>query len=169
MLDDAAMYYTNLDLETVVTPVDAEALEKLCIETNYDPKETEFLVDGFKNSFDLGYRSPMEKIQRKAPNLKLRVGNWTILWNKVIKEVKLGCFVGPFEEPLFKNYIQSLIGLVSKDNSDTRLIFHLSYPRNSQSVNSGTPAEFCSVKYPDFNEAVRLCMWAGINCKIGKK
>ena len=41
---------------------------------------------------------------------------------------------------------------------DVRLIFHLSYPKNGLSVNSQTPAELCSVKYPDFADAVRTCM-----------
>ena len=50
-----------------------------------------------------------------APNLKFRVGNPTILWNKVMKEVGLGRYAGPFKQIPFNNYIQSPIGLVEKD------------------------------------------------------
>ena len=52
----------------------------------------------------------------------------------------------------------------------TQLIFHLSHPRDiaGSSVNTNIPAEFCSVKYPDFNEAVQMCIKEGFSCKIGK-
>lgn len=50
----------------------------------------------------------------------------------------------------------------------TRLIFHLSYPKDGNSVNSGIPKSKSSVKYPDFDEAVKLCLKEGINCKMGK-
>ena len=83
-------------------------------------------------------------MQVKAPNIKLRIGSETELWNKVMKEVKLKHFAGPFKDiPYEEDFIQSPIGLVPKDNGkDTRLIFHLSYPRTgpgSTSVNANTP------------------------------
>ena len=150
-------YFKNLDLESVVTPVNIKKLEELLIESNYSKEKTQFLVNSFKWGFDLGYRGPMD-IQRKAPNLKLRVGNPTVLWNKVMKEVKNKRYAGPFGEIPFTNFIQSSIGLVPKDGGkDTRLIFHLSYPRDGDSVNSCTPKEFCSVNYPSFDNAVRRC------------
>ena len=86
-----------------------------------------------------------------------------------MKEVKDNRYAGPFEEIPFKTYIQSPIGLVLKDKGKkTRLIFHLSYPKNGDSVNSGIPDEECSVKYPDFMEAVRICLVAGRNCHCAK-
>ena len=88
------------------------------------------MIDGFTNGFSIGYEGP-EVIKILSPNLKFReVGNSTILWNKVMKEVKEQRYAGPFEKIPFSNYIQSPIGLVPKDGGkDTRLIFHLSYPR----------------------------------------
>ena len=106
-----------------------------------------------------------------APNLKFReVGDPITLWNKVMKEVKEQRYAGPFEEIPFDNFIQSPIGLVPKDGGkDTRLIFHLSYPRGKKtSVNANTPVELCGVKYPDFNQAIQLCLQAGKSCKIAK-
>ena len=129
-------------------------------ESKYDSKEIAFLEDGFINGFSIGYCGP-EDVQHTSPNLKFReVGDPTTLWNKVMKEVKEKRYVGPFEKIPFKHYIQSPIGLVPKDGGrDTRLIFHLSYPRNSNtSVNANTPPDLCSVKYPDFNEAIQLCI-----------
>ena len=130
----------------MVTPVDPDKLEQLLLKYRYNRQKTQFLVDGFRNGFNLGYRGPIDNIRRDAPNLKLNVGNKTILWNKVMKEVKLKCFAGPFLRNPYPNYIQSPIGLVPKDNGkDVRLIFHLSYARNGDSVNSQTPKEMCSV------------------------
>ena len=66
------------------------------------------------------------------------------------------------KNPPFENFIQSPIGLVPKDNGkDTRLIFHLSHPRNGNSVNAMIPDDLCSVHYPDFQKAVELCKKAG--------
>ena len=50
----------------------------------------------------------------------------------------------------------------------TRLIFHLSYPRSGNSVNSSTPEEYKKVKYPDFMDAVKLCIHHGKGCYAGK-
>ena len=100
-----------------------------------------------------------------------KCGNKTILWNKIIKEVKVKRYAGPFEQIPFDTYIQSPIGLVPKDSGrSTRLIFHLSYPRGarSKSLNANTPKEMCSLAYPDFNKAIELCMRAGVSCSLSK-
>ena len=129
----------------MVTPVLVQELEALLTESNYDKLKTEWLVDGFKNGFSIGYQGPKD-VQIKSPNLKLEgVGDEITLWNKVMKEVKLKRYAGPFEHVPFSRYILSPIGLVPKDGGkDTRLIFHLSYPRAkrgnpSSSVNANTP------------------------------
>ena len=70
---------------------------------------------------------------------------------------------------LLEYFVQSPIGLVPKDKGlKTRLIFHLSYPKDGDSVNSGIPHEECTVKYPDFDEAVKLCLQEGVGCSVGK-
>ena len=146
-----------------MTPINAEILNKLLKESNYDMKETEFLIEGFTQGFNIGYQGS-EKRQSKANNLPLRVGSQTELWNKVIKEVKLGRVAGPYKEVPFDNYIQSPIGLVPKDGNSgkTRLIFHLSYDfgeeEDKKSLNHHTPDEICSVKYHDLDDAVQSCL-----------
>ena len=162
--------FENFDLESVISPVNFKQLGQLLMETDYDETKTRFLVNGFKNGFSLGYVGD-KNVKMTSPNLKFReVGDEIELWNKVMKEVKLKCYAGPFEKIPFKNYIQSPIGLVPKDNGkSTRLIFHLSYPRKTgKSVNSNTDKSLCSVKYPDFSEAIKLCLIAGKSCKIAK-
>ena len=154
----------------MVMPIIADAFEELPIESNYDPSETSFVIEGFRKGFDLGYEGP-EKIKITSNNLKFRgVGDEIELWNKVMKEIKLGRFAGPFREVPFEYYIQSPIGLVPKDNGkSTRLIFHSSHPRGmGRSVNANIPVEKCSGKYPDFSEAIKLCMAEGKSCRIGR-
>ena len=164
------MYYENFDLETIKTPVNIGVFSKLLEQSSYDENESKFLIQGFTKGFSIGYNGPKD-VKITSPNLKFReVGDTTTLWNKVMKEVKEKRYVGPFEEIPFDSYIQSPIGLVPKDGGkDTRLIFHLSYPRGrGLSVNENTPEELCSVKYPDFTEAIQLCLKAGKGCKIAK-
>ena len=143
-----------------MTLVNMDKLQELLIQTKYDPVETDCVVNGFKNGFDLGYRGRRSGVKCLAPNLKICVGSPTILWNKIMKEVKNKRYAGPFEKnPFDDHFIQLPVGLVPKDGGkDTRLIFHLSYPRNGSSINSETPKEFCTVNIPIL---VRLfaCVW----------
>ena len=146
-----------------------DELRKLLVECRYDKNKTDFLIKGFSEGFSLEYNGPRD-IQQTSHNLKLRdPSHKIILWNKVMKEVKLERYTGPFKgAPPFKCFIQSAIGLVPKDGGrDMRLIFHLSYPRNSsKSVNFNMPHEKCLVTYPDFCKAVELCQKAGKCCKM---
>ena len=161
--DEDILFYENFDLTNIETPVDVEKFEWMLRDTGYDQELTEYLITGFREGFELGYEGRRDEC-RYAPNLRLRVGNKTELWNKMMLEVKDKRFAGPFEEPPFEHFIQSPVGLVPKDGGKkTRLIFHLSYPRNGmvKSVNACIPAEKCSVVYPDFMDAVQLCMKAG--------
>ena len=104
-----------------------EKLESSLRETNYDKKETEFLIKGFSQGFHIGYQGPQDRCDT-APNLTLQVGTNEDIWEKIMKDVKQGRYAGPFDTILYNNYIQSPIGLVPKKGSDqTRLIFHLSY------------------------------------------
>ena len=160
--------HENLDLEHLITPVDSDKLKYLLQQSNYDKNETEYLTQGFKYGFAVEYEGARE-VCKTAPNLKLRIGDPIQLWNKVMLEVQKGRYAGPFDKPPFDNFIQSPIGLVPKDKgAKTRLIFHLSYPRTGQSVNSEIPKEQCTVKYPAFDEAVQLCIQAGRGCSMGK-
>ena len=118
-------------------------LISLLNEAGYDKTKTEFLVRGFRDGFCIGYEGP-KNVQLRTENLKLKgTGTKTTLWNKVMKEVSLKRYAGPFKDIPFRNFIQSPIGLVPKDNGKAvRLIFHLSYPRNgNSSVNANTPKE----------------------------
>ena len=164
------LMFENFDLTNVVTPVKPDVLEQLLINENYNPEETRYLVDGFRRGFDIGYKGKTD-VKMTAPNLKLRVGSEMELWNKVMKEVKLKRYAGPFAEIPYDTFIQSPIGLVPKDQGrSTHLIFHLSYPRNGlqQSLNANTPDELKRVKYTDFDQAIQICLDEGRSCSLSK-
>ena len=164
------LYFKNFDLQNMITPVKPAMLQKLLNETSYNPVKTKYLVDGFTEGFEIGYEGPTD-IQMVSENLELNgLGDRVTLWNKVMKEVKLKRYAGPFTSIPYKNYIQSPIGLVPKDNGkDVRLIFHLSHPRKgTESVNFNTPKEKCRVRYPEFSKAIELCLAAGRSCKLSK-
>ena len=165
--------YKNYDLTHIVTPIKVNEFVNLLTRSHYPNEKLQFIKKGFTEGFSIGYQGNMD-VQLKSPNLKLTVGSQLELWNKVMAEVKDGRFAGPFDQIPFQNYIQSPIGLVPKDGGQkTRLIFHLSYPRNSKSgqklsLNANTPQELTRVKYNDLDVAVNVCLQYGKQCKIGK-
>ena len=119
---------------------------------------------GFSKGFDIGYRGPTNR-QSNSKNIPLKVGSEVVLWNKIIKEVKLGHVAGPFNGSLpFEHYIQSPIWLVPKagNSGKTRLIFHLSYDfddkEDNKSLNKHMPHELCTIKYNDLDHAVANCL-----------
>ena len=142
------LYFENFNLQEIVTPVDTVKLGKLLRSSQYDETKTQFLLDGFTNGFSLGYQGP-QNVKLTSPNLKFRVGNRVILWNKVMKEVKLKRFAGPFRRIPFEYYIQSPIGLVPKgnDGKEFRLIFHLSYPRGQGKSSIRIPQHICALSH----------------------
>ena len=158
----------NYNFTDIVTPVKAEVLEQLVIETGFCPKERQFLVDGLTNGFDLCYQGP-KKRRDHSQNIPLRIVSKLELWNKLMTEVKLGRYTGPFKEVPYEYFVQSPIGLVPRDNGKkTRLIFHLSFDFKSgfKSVNHYIPQQFCSVKYNDLDHAIRNSfVWGGTGRK----
>ena len=81
------LYFENFDVDSIVTPVNADRLNALLKATNYSESETQFLISGFTHGFPIRYQgNPCAKLT--APNLKLNSPNEeVILWNKVMEEV----------------------------------------------------------------------------------
>ena len=146
--------------------MNVSVLHKLLVESNYDPEETRFLVEGFTNGFNLGYQGPwIRKDESRNIPFQVGVGSKEVMWEKIMKEVKEGRYASPYENIPFKNYMQSPIGLVPKAGGQTRLIFHLSYSFKSGlgSLNGNTLHELCTVKYNDLDVAVcNSYKWAAV-------
>ena len=137
-------------------------MEQYLVESSYDIDKIQYLIDGFKYGFDIGYRDPEDR-QDYSRNLPLSVGSPTELWNKIMKEVNAKRVAGPFKQLPFEHFVQSLVGLVPKSGSPkTRMIFHLSYnfgPMERQkSINYHTPKQQCTIKYRNLDHAIRDCL-----------
>lgn len=170
---ETLLWYENYDMDSIVTPVKVRELERLLVETEYPREKTQFLVNGFTEGFTLGYEGPMVR-RTFSRNHKLRAGNQTVLWNKIMLEVKVGRMTGPHLSPPYSSFIQSPITLIAKKGSEsldpienTRLIFDLSSPRG-ESLNDYTPRSVKSVEYPLFDKSIRMCLKEGKSCFLSK-
>ena len=67
--EEEVLFYENYDLHSIVTPVNIERFHQLLIETGYNHDETQFVVDGFTNGFDIGYQGK-EDVRITSENLK---------------------------------------------------------------------------------------------------
>ena len=154
----------NNDITDIITPVSVSHLHEALIESKYDAAKVNYLIEGFTNGFSLEYNGHWER-QDTAKNIPIdaNLASEEDLWIKMMKEVKLKHFAGPFlpgQFP-FKNFVQSPVGLVPKHGGQTRLIFHLSYDfkkSGNKSINAYIPKHKCSVKYKDLDHAVRGCL-----------
>ena len=155
--------YSNYDMNSIASPINYTKLRDLLTKTNYDKEEADFLIDGFENGFSLEYRGSFDR-KDKSENILFTpgIGNQSEMWDKIMKEVKMKRFIGPWKEEdiPFSHYVQSPIGLVPKAGGKTRLIFHLSYKfkNGNPSVNECIPPELCTVKYRDMDHCVSNCL-----------
>ena len=117
--------HPNYDLDNMHTIVRDDVFTRLLTEANYDPKEIEFISNGFSKGC---YRGPQQR-QQRASNMPFRCGSKIQLWNKMIKEVNLKRFAGPFTSIPCDYFIQSAVSLVLKKSDDpssqTCLVFNL--------------------------------------------
>ena len=56
--EETALYYSNYDLSTIVTPVNVEKFVSELKQHGYEEEKIEFLQNGFTNGFDIGYQGP---------------------------------------------------------------------------------------------------------------
>lgn len=155
----------NFDIDAIVTPIDADILRTVLIQSNYDKEKLQFLYDGFTQGFRLGYEGPKD-VQLTSNNLRFRVGNKYDLWHKIMLEVQAKRLCGPYEsidqipfpgDGSATGWIQAPCGLVAKANNKTRLINHHSYPYGS-SLNDGIPDECSRVTYQDLQDAIKITL-----------
>ena len=77
----------HIDLEEIISPVNAEVLQNLLVESDYNKDETRFLVEGFKKGFDIGYEGPTNRcdLSRNIP-FEVGVGDKQDMWSKIMKD-----------------------------------------------------------------------------------
>ena len=134
-----------LDSNNIVTPIHVDALED-ALRGHPDPSFVLKLCSDLRFGARLGYDGPRKS--KFSKNLKSAIDNPTIVSNNLAKEVALGHTAGPFTNPLFANLQVSPIGIVPKKHSDKfRTIFHLSFPKTGESINSFIEKDDFSLQY----------------------
>ena len=132
---------------------DKQFVEKLCRE----------LREGAR----IGYTGP--RMPRESRNLPSANKNPETIQTNLAKEVELGRTVGPFDKPPFPNFQVSPIGLVPKKQpGQFRTIFHLSYPKTGDSINSFIPKEDYSLQYTTIDNAISAIQRLGRGTYMAK-
>ena len=152
--------------DSVVTPIDVERLE---YELRSHPKPTFVgkLCKELREGAHIGYEGP--RLAREANNLPTANSNPTKVTQNIEKEVSMGRTAGPFREPPFENFQVSPLGLVPKKNSEKfRTIFHLSYPKAGDSINSAIEGEKYSLSYVTIDDAIRAIQELGPRTHMAK-
>ena len=101
----------------------------------------------------IGYRGP--RFFRLSKNLPTAKSNPEKISENLTKEVQLGRVAGPFSFPPFPNLQVSPLGIIPKKHSEKfRTIFHLSYPKSGDSINSFIDKDSYSLSYVTIDEAI---------------
>lgn len=147
------------------TPINLKAMTPFLL--SYPNRADGTLLEkGFRDGFSLGFEG--ERVPINARNLLSARQHPDILLSKIHKEIGLGRIAGPFQNPPFRNFRVSPVGLVPKSTpGEFRLIQHLSAPRGA-SVNDNIPPEQCSVTYTSFDKAVEMVATVGKSAQLAK-
>ncbi len=103
---------SNCTLTLAPTPVKTDVLEDM-LQTYPNKNIAIFLIDGFKNGFNLQCTKPPVRLHEPA-NLKSVLLQPECAQQKVNKEVAAGRFGGPWDTPPIPNLVISPIGLREK-------------------------------------------------------
>ena len=89
--------FTELNWEEIRTPIRVPEFNNMLKQAGYDNDKRNNVINGFLQGFDIGYCGPTCR-RNEAHNLPLRIGDSIDLWNKVMKEVELKRYAGPFDK-----------------------------------------------------------------------
>ena len=67
-------WFENFNIDSIHTPIDVSTLEYLLKKSGYDQEKSDFLIQGFSEGFDIGYRGPTLR-QDFSKNIPFSVGN----------------------------------------------------------------------------------------------
>ena len=129
-------------------------------------EDTDFICNGFKYGFDLGYEG--EPGDLRSRNSLSVSANVDIALEKINHEISLGRIVGPFDEPPFVNFKCCPLALREKSTKGKyRLLHNLSYPYDVTSVNLNIPDSKAKVKYATLADAFDV-IYSLNNCFLAK-
>ena len=151
---------------TSVTPIDVNCLESN-LATYPDRNFVRKLCTELREGARIGYEGP--RAPRSSKNLPTAFSKPDKISENLSKEVSLGRTAGPFSEPPLPNFQVSPLGLVPKKNSEKfRTIFHLSYPKSGDSINSFIEKDAFSLSYVTVDHAIRAIQRLGRGAYMAK-
>lgn len=118
------------------------------------------MIKGFYQGFKIPYTG--KECQIISSNHKSARENFTILQQKIEKEITAGRVEGPFQKPPSDIFKVSPLGLVPKKTSGDH-----SYPTGN-SVNEGIPEMHRTVSYQSIDDAVRIVIQLGRKSLLSK-
>ena len=135
------------DNNNLVTPIHVDSLED-AHRGHPDPSFGLKLCSDLRFGARLGYNGPRKF--KFSKNVKSAIDNPTIVSNNLAKEVALA------------NLQVSPIGIVPKKHSDKfRTIFHLSFPKTGESMNSFIEKDDFSLQYIKIDDAIAALIRLG--------
>ncbi len=136
-----------------LTPVNVKKLEEELRE-HPDQAFVKKLCTELREGARVGYEGP--RLPRTSKNLASAFINPQKVADNLQHEISLGRTAGPFDLPPLPNFQVSPIGLVPKKHSKKfRTIFHLSFPKNGDSINSFIDKANYSLVYVTIDEAIK--------------
>ena len=147
-----------------LTKLNVEGFESML--QGYPLNKLNYLVDGFKFGFRIGYNGP--QLPSHLANHPSANKNPRTVDEMILKEIKLNRVAGPFDTPPFDNLICSPLALIEKKESGKyRLIHNLSFPRD-KSINAHIDKSLAAVKYETFDYFINLVQEVGRGAMMAK-
>ena len=146
------------------TPINHHKLERWL--QDYDSVEQSYLINGFKNGFDIGFQQSVSNIS--VPNHNSAISHPDIVKDYITSELNANRIEGPHRNIPFPTFQVSPLGVVPKKTpGEFRIIHDLSVPE-SLSINEGIPKKAAHVQYASIEDAVRLVKASGVGSFMAK-
>ena len=133
---------------------------------DYDSMEQSYLINGFKNGFDIGFQQSVSSIL--VPNHNSANSHPYIVNDYIASELNANRIEGPHRNIPFPTFQVSPLGVVPKRTpGEFRIIHDLLVPE-SLSINEGIPKKAAHMQYASIEDAVRLVKSSGVGSFMAK-
>ena len=134
-----------------------------------DPRLHNFLVQGLREGFCIGYTAPRVQLRPAKRNIPSSYAHPDVVDKYLAHECKLGRVLGPWHTPPPCPLQISRFGVIPKKSQPGkwRLIVDLSFPEGA-SVNDGIPPSYCSLRYPSIDMGIEQILTIGPGAQLSK-
>ena len=157
--------YIHFRPSDIITPVSPQRLDFYL--QGYNSYLRSYLVNGFQFGFSI--HSLQANNSTSTNNLKSAQSFPSVIHAKIIKELQLGRFSGPYDVSPYDDYVVSPLGVREKKTpGEFRIIHNLSYPYDDTSVNAAVPRHCATVNYASIADAAKHVVEMGQHCFLAK-